>query len=139
MRATQEIVPWLDDERLRASVAELARFAPTLPPAAARACIDEASQDLRLYARLQGAIGDAPDATTALRHAARHEALPARPAPEWGRAALAPRVRLRYTARKAEARQLLRVVANDATIGGHVKDFRKQLDEHVQDIASACR
>jgi hypothetical protein len=118
--ALSTAAPWLDDDRVRAAVAELARFAATLPPEPARTCAAEAESTLRDYTEVGAESPVGREASA--RHLARYEAVLAMAQLlDWGANLRWYRAEaLLSTPRHAEAEQQLRELASDPKLGAAV-------------------
>lgn len=121
--AMSKRAPWLDDERVRRAIGELAESALALPVEQGRACVATATSVLSSYLRVRD---PADSAYVAMRHLERYEAaLPLAPLVEgwgsglrWLRAA-----RLLETARASDGEAELEELASDPVVGAKVTEW----------------
>lgn len=136
--AVAQTAPWLDDARVTAAIADLARAATALSPRAARACVALVADTIAQLTRARG-----KPVRTALTHEwlARYAAaLPLAPYLEDG-------ATLRWfhaeallrTPRRAEALELLRGLTKEPTIGRAISEELEARAQHPTDpIGDLC-
>jgi hypothetical protein len=125
VRAMMLAAPWLDDDRVRQALADLAQAARALPPADGRACVAEVEPSLQKYTRVNLRTNDPDGERPPIRYLERFEAvLPLAPLLEWGTALRWHRAaHLLSTPRATEAETELAELAHDPTIGTYVTEW----------------
>lgn len=137
--AIAEIAPWLDDARFHTAIADLARAAGALSPAAGRACVAPVSETIKAFTRARGQPYGGHPATHVWLE--RYEAaLPLAPYLDDG-----PVLRwyhaqaLFNTARRAEGMALLEKLAWDPKIGVAVtQKLEQRRRSPTEPISDSC-
>jgi hypothetical protein len=138
LRAVAKASPWLDDDRTRAAIADLARAAGALPLPLARACVEPVAPIIADVTRARGVPRESWRLTLTWleRYAA---ALPLAPYLDDGATirwyhAMA----LLATPRAAEGQQLVEQLAWDPQIGAHVSDDLRRRAERTEWLSDIC-
>lgn len=130
--------PWLDDARVLAAIANLARSAVELPLDQARSCVAEVANLLELYVRIQGR--SKPPNGSPIGHLARYEAvLPLAHLVDWGsRLGWHYAERLLRTSRADEGEALLAELASDPAVGPDVTAWLAHRTERPEMLHDLC-